>query len=166
MAPTRQAVPTLAPEVAMSIPETPLEMTAGAMFFAPTAGIRTRIVQSYLNGQSWDVNDLGTNAGHLQGTAWVNGPGNVVLAGHAEIFSGEQGIFSTINDLKVGDPLIITQNGEQFLYNVVESRYVEPNDLTPFFPTDKPRLTLTTCSDYDFLQNSYQSRFVVIAELA
>lgn len=164
--PTPQPTPTLVPEVAMSIPEVAREITANAMFFAPTAGIRTRIVQSYLNGQSWDVDNLGTNAGHLQGTAWVDEPGNVVLAGHAEAFSGDLGIFSAIDALKVGDPLIITQDGQQYLYNVVEARYVAPDDLTPFYPTNRPRLTLTTCSNYDFLQNSYQERFVVIAELA
>ncbi len=145
-------------------PEIPREITSGAIFFAPTAGIRTRIVQSYLNGESWDVDNLGSYAGHLQGTAWINQPGNVVLAGHAEVFSGAGGIFSAIAELNVGDPLIITQDGSEYRYNVVEKRYVEPDDLTPFYPTEVPRLTLTTCSNYDLLQNTYQERYVVIAE--
>ena len=149
---------------ALVTPEPLREITAGAMFFAPTAGIRTPIVSSYLNGTSWDVDDLGRNAGHLQGTAWITDPGNVVLAGHAEVFSGAGGVFSTLDTLNPGDPLIITQNGAQAVYNVIEAMYVQPDNLEPFYPSRSPRLTLTTCSDYDLLQNAYQQRYVVIAE--
>ncbi len=152
------------PQTVAAAPSLPYEITNGAIFYAPTAGIHTHIVQSYLNGTSWDVNDLGTYAGHLQGTAWVNEPGNIVLAGHAEVFDGGQGIFSSLDELLVGDPLIITQDGQEYLYNVVEIKKVDPDDLTPFYPEDNPRLTLTTCTDYDFLLNTYRERVVVIAE--
>lgn len=157
--------PTVPPglQVAAALPA-PREVTAGAMFFAPTAGIQTRIVTSYLDGTSWDVTDLGAYAGHLQGTAWVDTPGNIVLAGHAEAFSGQAGIFSTVERLRPGDPLIITQDGREYVYNVVEVKRTEPGDLSPFYPVEGSRLTLTTCSDYDFLQNAYRERIVVIAE--
>lgn len=159
---------TAPPVVASATPQTvaalPQEITNGAIFYAPTAGIHTRIVPSYLNGESWDVHDLGQFAGHLQGTGWVGQPGNVVLAGHAEVFDGDQGIFSSLDELLVGDPLIITQDGREYLYSVVEIKRVEPDDLTAFYPDVNQRLTLTTCSDYDFLANIYRERVVVIAE--
>ncbi len=159
---------TVPPVIASATPQVvasaPQEITTGAIFYAPTAGIHTRIVPSYLNGESWDVNDLGQYAGHLQGTAWVGQPGNVVLAGHAEVFDGDQGIFSKLEELLVGDPLIITQDGREYLYNVVEIKRVEPDDLSAFYPDTNQRLTLTTCSDYDFLANIYRERVVVIAE--
>jgi LPXTG-site transpeptidase (sortase) family protein len=147
------------------VPENRREITAGALLYAPTAGIRTTIVTSYLNGESWDVNDLGNHAGYLQGTAWVNeAGGNTVLAGHAEVFSGSSGIFSNIEALSPGDPLIIAQDGQEYIFEVREIRRVEPDALTPFYPGAVQRLTLTTCSDYDFLRNIYRERIVVIAE--
>lgn len=157
--------PPLVPVSAPAEPSpAPREITSGAIFFAPTAGIRTRIVQSYLNGQSWDVDDLGDYAGHLQGTAWINQPGNVVLAGHAEAVTGARGIFSAIDALNIGDPLLIIQDGQEYRYSVTELRSVPPNDLSVLYPTSTRRLTLITCSNYDFWQDTYQERLVVVAE--
>lgn len=140
------------------------EITAGATLFAPTAGISTTVIQSYLDGVSWDVADLGTAAGHLQGTAWLDRPGNVVLAGHVELADGRRGVFANIDQLSIGDPLIITQNGTQHVYTVTELRKVEPDDLTVLYPSASAQLTLITCSDYDFLRDIYHERLVVVAQ--
>jgi sortase (surface protein transpeptidase) len=32
------------------------------------------------------------------------------------------------------------------------------------YPTDTDRITLITCDSYDFLQNTYQDRLVVVAD--
>jgi LPXTG-site transpeptidase (sortase) family protein len=153
-------VPTAQPEQAQA----PREITDGARFFAPTAGISTQVIQSYLNGQSWDISDLGEYAGHLQGTAWMNEPGNIVLAGHVERADGRKGIFASITDLKIGDPLILSQGVEERIYQVSQILTVEPDDLSTLYPMKTDRLTLVTCTDYDFLQDVYHQRLVVIAD--
>lgn len=165
--PTLTAVP-LAEGIALPLPEattTPVpEVTEGARLIAPTAGINSRIIQSYLSGNSWDVTDLGTYAGHLQGTSWVDRTGNVVLAGHVEMVDGRRGVFAGIDELNIGDPLILRQNGVEYVYAVSELRSVRPDDLSVVYPTTTNRLTLITCSNYSFFQDVYQDRFVVIAE--
>lgn len=142
----------------------PGEMTNGARFFAPTAGIDTPIIQSYLNGESWDIQDLGRYAGHLQGTAWMSQTGNIVLAGHVEMVDGRKGVFSAVSELSIGDPLILVQGQERRVYNVSDILHVEPDDLTPLYPTSNDRLTLVTCTGYDFVEDIYQQRLVVVAE--
>ncbi len=155
------ATPTLDPFV-QSRP-TAREITAGATLFAPTAGISAPIVQTYLDGVSWDVRELGAAAGHLQGTAWLDRPGNIVLAGHVELANGRRGVFASIDRLSVGDPLIVTQDGQHRIYTVRELRRVEPRDMTVLYPAADERLTLITCSDYDFVRDVYHERLVVVA---
>lgn len=139
------------------------EITSGATLFAPTAGISAAVIQSYLDGTSWDVRELGAFAGHLQGTAWLNQPGNIVLAGHVELADGRQGVFASIGQLSVGDPIFLTQDGEQRVYAVRELRTVNPDDMSVLYPTSDEQLTLITCSNYDFLRDVYHERLVVVA---
>lgn len=155
------AAPTLNP-FAQSRPAA-REMTAGATLFAPTAGISTPIIQTYLDGVSWDVRELGAAVGHLQGTGWLDRPGNIVLAGHVELTSGRRGVFASIDRLNVGDPLIVTQDGRQRIYIVRELRRVAPDDMTVLYPAADERLTLITCANYDFLRDVYHERLVVVA---
>lgn len=159
--PTLKIMPTIMPTVR---PAKPREITYGATFFAPTAGISTTVIQSYLDGTSWDIADLGTYAGHLQGTAWMNEPGNIVLAGHVEMGDGRKGIFSRIEDLRIGDPLILSQDKQRYIYAVKQVLRVEPNDLSVLYPSSSDRLTLVTCSNYDFIQDVYHERYVVVAD--
>lgn len=132
-------------------------------FFVPTAGVNAPVVEVYQSGTSWDVSHLGYNAGHLQGTTPFGAPGNLVLVGHVEMADGRPGIFASINNMRVGDPLVISRGSLEKRYSVSEVRKVSPDDLSVLYPTTKDQLTLITCNDYDFLQNQYLERIVVIA---
>lgn len=135
-----------------------------ARVLIPTAGVNALVVNVYLDGESWDVSQLGEYAGHLQGTAWINTPGNVALAGHVEMRDGRPGIFARIEELRMGDPVILTQSGVEQRYAVTDIKRVSPDDLSVLYPTSNERITLITCDSYDFLQNAYQERIVVVAE--
>lgn len=133
-------------------------------FLVPTAGIHTAVVDVYLNGNSWDVSRLGFNAGHLQGTAPFGATGNLVLVGHVEMANGRPGVFASIKTMQVGEPLILSRGSLEKRYTVSQVRIVPPDDLSVLYPTTQDRLTLITCGDYDFLQNQYRERIVVIAD--
>lgn len=138
---------------------------ADASLFIPNAGIIAPIIRVYLDGTSWDISNLGMNVGHLQGTSWVDaGPGNIVLSGHVEMSDGRKGIFANIHDLKQGDVLILREGGEERHYAVTFTGTVQPDDLTPLYPSADDRLTLITCGNYDFFQDNYLERVVVVAE--
>jgi LPXTG-site transpeptidase (sortase) family protein len=146
----------------------PAEPSVGLMveatLYIPQAGISAPIIQVFLDGESWDVSQLGDNVGHLQGTAWLDQPGNIVLSGHVERRNGRPGIFAGLRNLEAGAEIIVMYEGIERRYSVSERKTVEPNDLTPLYPVDKDLLTLITCDAYDFFQNTYQKRVVVVAE--
>jgi LPXTG-site transpeptidase (sortase) family protein len=145
-------------------PPPPREITTGAEFRAPTAGIASEVIESYISGTTWDITDLGRYVGHLQGTGWVDVPGNIVLAGHVEMADGRRGVFANINDLSIGDPIFLDQDGGERIYQVTQLFTTAPDDLSVLYPTTSERLTLITCSNYNFFQDSYLDRTVVIAE--
>ena len=146
-------------------PEATQQSGATTHIQIPAAGVNAAIIEVYLDGESWDVSELGTNVGHLQGTAWM-GPqrGNIVLSGHVEMRDGRKGVFARIGELTAGDIIILQHNDEMRRYSIFDIRNVEPTDLTPVYPTTDERLTLITCDDFNFLQNSYQQRTIVVAE--
>ncbi len=155
---------TRTPEPSALVTTTPQPPPAPTTVFIPTVGIHTSIIEAYLDGTSWDVANLGANAGHLQGTAWLDEPGNVVLAGHAELADGRRGIFARVGEVAVGDPIIVQQGDRERHYIVRAVQMTTADDLTVLYPTNNDQLTLITCDNYDFFRDVYLERTVVIAE--
>lgn len=141
-------------------------MAIEAEIFIPRIGVSAPIIPVFLDGESWNVSQLGMNVGYLQGTAWLDEIGNVVLSGHVDLRDGRAGIFRKLPELQAGDQILIIYEGNERTYAVSELMNVEPEDLTPLYPTDFERLTLITCDveTYNFFQDTYQKRVVVVAE--
>jgi LPXTG-site transpeptidase (sortase) family protein len=157
LAPTRE--PTQAPTQPPSATPVPK-----ANLSIPTVGVNADVVDVYLDGESWNVRELGAYAGHLEGTTWIGQPGNLALAGHVELPDGRPGIFARLETIEAGDPIILSLDGVEQHYTVTEVKRVEPDDLTVLYPSTTDKITLITCDDYDFIQNSYLERVVVVAE--
>lgn len=132
--------------------------------FIPSAGVTAPIIPVFLDGESWNVKQLGRNIGHLQGTTDLDATGNIVLSGHVEMSDGRRGIFADLNQIVVGDRVILRHENTERLYHVIELKQVSPDDLTPLYPSDEDRITLITCDEYDFFQDTYHKRIVVVAE--
>ncbi len=129
----------------------------------PTIAVYTPIVDVYLDGVSWDVSQLGTNVGHLQGTAAPGEPGNIVLSGHVEMADGSPGVFATLQEVQVGDPIQIQRGDETWTYYVNMVGRTTPDDLTPLHPSNEDMITIITCGSYNFFQDSYLERIIVRA---
>lgn len=167
-------VATLVPATAAVIASTPLPTpTESGMMGAivdsslliPSAGIYAPIIQVYLDGESWDVSQLGMNVGHLQGTAWLDSqPGNIALSAHIEMSDGRPGTFARLDEVQVGDLIILKESDAERRYTVTAVQNVAPDDLTPLYPSSSERVTLITCGSYNFLQDAYLDRVVVVAE--
>lgn len=164
--PPTDPVPTPAPPVnaASNLAALAPVIPEDTALFIPSAGIYARVVQAYLDGRSWDVSRLGNNVGHLQGTAWFTQPGNVVLSGHVELGDGRQGVFANLDDLQIDDIIVLTSNGVERRYTITEITSTTPDDLSPVMPTSSDRLTLITCDSYDFWQDAYLERIIIVAE--
>ncbi|MEM9951568.1 MAG: sortase [Chloroflexota bacterium] len=140
------------------------EIPLDTKIFIPTASIWSDVIQAYLSGGNWDITNLRSNAGHLQGTSWVDEPGNTVISGHVELSSGLPGIFATLENVQIGDTITVTSEGVDYFYTVTETYYTVPTDLTPLRQTVDDRLTLITCNSYDIVTNAYRERLIIVAE--
>ncbi|NIN63485.1 MAG: sortase [Anaerolineae bacterium] len=138
----------------------------GASIPIPTPGPRqaSRIViraidvdAPVVEGDGWEELKMGT--GHRIGSANPGERGNMVISGHNDVF-GE--IFRHLEDLKIGDEVVVYAGDTPHRYSVVATMVVEPTEVSLMEPTPNATLTLITCHPY--MIDSH--RFVVIAELA
>ena len=168
--PTTPAVPTIIPDLSENLSLNPQriitrqDIPSDASIYIPRALVVSNVIQAYLDGSSWDISQLRSNVGHLEGTAWVDQPGNVVLSGHVELADGRPGIFVDLQLVQLGDIIQIVSNDEFHKYIVTAVYTTKPNDLVPLMPTAEDRLTLITCDSYDFFANTYLERVIVVAE--
>lgn len=133
--------------------------------FVPTIGVYAPIVELPPEETTWNVTALGAaSVGHLMGTSPLQTGGNSVVVGHVEMPDGRGGVFKTLHDLKVGDPVVVRIMDREQWYRVREFRNVAPDDLSVLYPTPHDQLTLITCDEYDFIAGVYRTRFVVIAD--
>lgn len=120
---------------------------------------------------TWETRHLGDSVGHLVGTAWLDSPGgNIVLAGHVESFTGAPGPFAYLFEAKLGDLVVLSegtgQQRREERYRVTRIEHVAPNDVSWLAQDGISRITLITCTDWDFDSESYLGRLVVVAEPA
>jgi len=75
----------------------------------------------------------------------LDGTGNLCLAGHN---MRNLSMFGNLRKLTQGDKIKITNLiGEEFVYEVYEKMYINPNQTEVLNDTDEPIVTLITCND-------------------
>lgn len=104
------------------------------------------------------------SVGHHAGTANPGELGNMVLSGHiSSPVRGEGSIFKHLPEvaglMELGEAVDVhvSTEGLTYIYRLVESVVVEPDDLSVFSPTEEPSITLITCVP-DFV---YSHRLVI-----
>lgn len=132
----------------------------------PALRLSESVGQFPLDGTSWQIDSWDTTVGHLQGTATFNDLGNVALAAHAEMPDGTDGLFVNLYTLQPGMHIIVLNGESESRYEIVKITSVAPEDLTPLYPSDDPRLTLLTCDvpTYDPATGEYDRRVIVTAK--
>jgi sortase A len=108
-------------------------------------------------GVSLTVIDRGP--GHWPGTAMPGGFGNVVIAGHRTTNSRP---FRNIDQLEVGDEIILRTDAGTFVYRVSGTRVVEEHEM--WIVDQRPGYTVTLFACHP--PGSAQYRYVVFGELA
>ncbi|HEY8094176.1 MAG TPA: class E sortase [Acidimicrobiales bacterium] len=102
---------------------------------------------------------LNRGPGHWPGTAMPGQVGNVVIGGHRVSHDKP---FRNIDQLVVGDPIVITFNGVPNTYIVTGAQVVTPNDTWVINQTPEHTATLFACHP----PGSTKFRYVVFAKLA
>ena len=148
------------------LPTPTLDLTLPPRLIAfPGASMSAPIVSAGRIQGTWETRHLGESVGHLVGTSWLDGEGgNIVLAGHVESAAGTPGPFAHLFEASEGDVVIVREGLREEHFVVTSIEYAEPTDVSYVAQDGKRRLTLITCTDWDWEQNTYLGRLIVIAE--
>lgn len=131
----------------------------------PAAALTSPIIESIRTEDSWETRYLGRNVGHLEGTAWLDEPGgNIVLAGHVEDETGAPGPFAYLFSADVNDFVILQEGERSMIYRVTSIERAQPEDMFYVAQDGRHRLTLITCTDWNFTEQTYLGRLIVVAE--
>jgi LPXTG-site transpeptidase (sortase) family protein len=116
----------------------------------PKINVNAPIVFAQSNVEASVQKDLEGGVVHYAHTAAPGDPGNSVIFGHSSNDWWEPGnykfVFVLLDKLAVGDTFTVNYNSKQYMYKVVESKVVEPTDLTVLNQTADPEMTLITCT--------------------
>lgn len=143
--------------------QTPAQAQAPVLLI-PAAQVYADVTEVYLTHDGWDVAALGQKVGYLEGTARPGSERHVILVGHVELRDGTPGVFARLDELTLGDIVILYTGGREIRYTVTQVFETNADNLNVISELNDQLLTLITCADYDFLSNTYQKRWVVQAE--
>jgi len=136
----------------------------------PSQDINAPIVPVYIrdfgnNVITWDFSGLRMQVGHLDATSWFGENGTVILGGHSVISANQPDVFVHLDDVEVGDAILLSGGGAERHYQVTDVRRISQNDLSMFNPVSGERLILFTCDTrtYDAASRSYSGRIMVTA---
>lgn len=108
---------------------------------------------------------LNKGVAHLKGSAKLGQEGNLFITGHSSDYAWKKNpyaaVFSLVPKLVAGDKITIRENGKEYVYQVAETKIVDPDHVEVASPTTTPILTLLTC----YPVGTTKDRFVVHASL-
>lgn len=116
-------------------PSTPL----ATRLQVPAIQVDAPIVQ----GDGWE--QLKQGVGQHLGTGAPGTPGNVVLSAHNDVYGK---IFRHLNQLQIGDEILLFNGVTTFRYLVDWKKIVRPGRVDLMQPTDYPSVTLISCYPY------------------
>jgi len=95
-------------------------------------------------GEGVDTETLKYAVGHFPNTAKPGEKGNFCVAGHRSYSYNEY--FNRLNEIKIGDEIIVRTIKTEFKYKVYEIKVVEPSEVSVLDITKDATLTLVTCT--------------------
>jgi sortase A len=127
---------------------------------APTEALlripRLNLEVPVLEGTSeWALN---RGAGHIEGSAPLDGRGNAGIASHRD------GFFRSLKDIRIDDEIVLELRTGTRRYSVDEVRIVYPEQVEVLSERAAPSLTLVTCYPFYFNGDAPQ-RYIVKASL-
>ena len=92
-----------------------------------------------IEGSTWNVDSLDTGIAYLDGTSQLGQSGNIAITGH------DYAAFQRLDQLALGDMLILTNGTLDSVYRVTEIKTVDKAQVWVVYPTETDKLTLITC---------------------
>lgn len=117
-----------------------------------------RLGNTYNIVQGTDTINLEEGPGHYPSTAFPGMGQTVAIAGHRTTYLAP---FRFLNDLRPGDPIVVTMPYGRFTYDVQYLRIVKPTDVAVINDVGYERLVLSACNPL----YSAAQRLIVFARL-
>lgn len=130
----------------------------------PVLGVESPMVWVDSTEESALQQKLKEGVAHYPGTANPGEKGNAFIFGHSSYYwwdwSEYSNVFATLEQIKAGDKILIYYNQKLYIYEVRETKVVDPTDLSVIEQGNKHELTLMTCTPL----GTDLMRFIVVAE--
>lgn len=126
----------------------------------PSVGLEPTTVKTYSE-------KFETNLAHLPGSALPGEKGNMFVTGHSALpnpfAKNQKAFFASLPNIKKGDLIWVDAGGQQFFYEVVGLKIIDPKDISVIYPPDSEGryITLMTCVPLGF--NTH--RLIVLGKL-
>ena len=150
--PTTVPQPTTTPAPATIDPTQVAEGDPVARIEIPKIGVDKTVVSGV------SVGALRKGPGHFPDTPFPGERGNAAIAGHRTTFGAP---FYRVDELVVGDDIIVTTVAGRFVYKVSGLAIVDPTDYDVVANSDTPTLTLVSCHP----RLSASKRIIIKADL-
>ncbi len=123
-----------------------LDNKAASANLAGTIGIISipKIELNVALSEGIDGETLKYAVGHFTGTPMPGDKGNFCVAGHRSYTYNQY--FNRLDELSMGDKIIVTTIDGEFEYEVYESRVVKPEEISVLDNTKDAEITLVTCT--------------------
>jgi sortase A len=95
-------------------------------------------------GEGVEDKTLKHAVGHFEGTAMPGEKGNFAVAGHRSYTYSQY--FNRLDELDIGDDIIVKTKNAEFTYKVYEKKVVEPTEVSVLDKTKDATVTLVTCT--------------------
>jgi LPXTG-site transpeptidase (sortase) family protein len=102
------------------------------------------------NDQEAYDKSLENGVAHLKGSSLPGKPGNPFIFGHSSFYAWKPGnykeIFKDLNNIEVGDQILINSNLSRYIYGVIDKKIVLPDQVEVASQNyTENKLTLMTC---------------------
>jgi sortase A len=129
--------------------------------------LKAPVVEAQSSEEPSIQENLQSGVVHLKGTASFGQIGNAYIVGHSSDYPQAAGnykrVFERLPELQIGNQLIIDSGEVKYNYQVIETKVVQPNDLSVLSQETAGRRLLTLQTSYPI--GTARQRFLVICEL-
>lgn len=131
----------------------------------PMLDLTRTVVAAPVNAAGWDVSALDDEVGWLTGTGAHPGDRwGVALTAHASRSNGTAGPFGYLWRVPLHAEIRYQHAGHTYIYQVIDKRWLAPTDTRAVFVPDGDTLLLVTCDGWNFLDQTYTQRLLVVAQ--
>jgi sortase A len=131
----------------------------------PGLMLDTEVKYVPFDGVTWLISGLKQEVAWMGDTSWPGLGSNTGLAGHVTVAGMGDGPFRHLEELPVGEVVLLYTENNIYTYQVRESFVTDDGDMTVVTSTENPQISLITCADWDNESRTYLKRFVVVADL-